>query len=215
MSLSLTLHDILHVPRLSYNLLSVSKLACDQNCQTNFFSTHCVFQDLTSRRMTDNAKQSGGLYFFDDGSESRWQSQQISLCFKFIYVSNNNNNSMLWHLRLGHPSFRYLKHLFPKLFINKDPPLFHCENCEFVKYHHTSFPSQPYKPSKLFTIIYSDVWGPNMISTPSKRDGSSHLQMIILDFARCIYWKKNQKLNKFLKFFYNMVQIQFRLIYKW
>lgn len=200
MSVSLTLQDIFHVPKLSYNLLSVSKLACDQNCQNNFFSTHCVFQDLTSRRMTGSAEQSGGLYFFDDGSESRWQSQQISLYFKSFYVSNNII-IMLWHLRLGHPSFRYLKHLFPKLFANKDPSLFHCENCEFVKYHHTSFPSQPYKPSKPFTIMYNDVWGPNMISTPSKRGGSSHLQMIILDFTGCIHWKKNQKPNKFLKFF--------------
>nr|KYP65820.1 hypothetical protein KK1_012088 [Cajanus cajan] len=34
--------------------------------------------------------------------------------FLNIFVSNNNEDIMLWHFWLGHPSFRYLKHLFPK-----------------------------------------------------------------------------------------------------
>ena len=46
----LTLKDVLHVPHLSYNLLSVSKLTHDHNCQIKFWSSHCKFQDLTSRK---------------------------------------------------------------------------------------------------------------------------------------------------------------------
>lgn len=74
---------------------------------------------------------------------------------------------MLWHLRLGHPSFRYLKHLFPKLFHNKNFSLLKCEACEFAKHHRSQFPIQPYKPSKPFSLIHSDVWGPNRTSTLS------------------------------------------------
>jgi hypothetical protein len=43
--------------------MSVSKLAQDKNCQTNFFHTHRVFQDLNSGKMIDSAKESGGLYY--------------------------------------------------------------------------------------------------------------------------------------------------------
>ena len=38
-----TLNDILHVPNLSCNFLSISKLTCVQNCQANFFPSHCEF----------------------------------------------------------------------------------------------------------------------------------------------------------------------------
>lgn len=74
---------------------------------------------------------------------------------------------MAWHLRLRHPSFRYLKHLFPKIFHNKNFSSFKCEACEFAKHHCSQFSIQPYKQSKSFSIIHSDVWGPNRTSTLS------------------------------------------------
>lgn len=49
-SLLLTLKDVLHIPHLSYNLLLVSKLTGDHNCQINFLSFDCKFQDLTQGR---------------------------------------------------------------------------------------------------------------------------------------------------------------------
>jgi len=42
---------------------------------------------------------------------------------------------MLSHLRLGHPSFKYLKALFPIFFEGKDISSFQCEVCEFAKHH--------------------------------------------------------------------------------
>jgi len=64
---------------------------------------------------------------------------------------------MLWHLRLGHPSFKYLKALFPIFFEGKDISSFQCEVCEFAKHHRNSFPIQAYKPSKPFSIILDDL----------------------------------------------------------
>ena len=42
----LTLHDVLHVPNLFCNLLSISKLTSNLKCQANFFLSRCEFQDL-------------------------------------------------------------------------------------------------------------------------------------------------------------------------
>ena len=39
----LTLKVVLHVPRLSCNLLSVSKITLNQHCHANFFPYHCEF----------------------------------------------------------------------------------------------------------------------------------------------------------------------------
>lgn len=40
---SITLKDILYVPNLSYNLLSISKLTRGLQCQAQFFPSHCEF----------------------------------------------------------------------------------------------------------------------------------------------------------------------------
>lgn len=50
------LHNVLHVPKISCNLLSVSKLTLDQNCQAKFSSSDCHFQYLTTGRMIGNAR---------------------------------------------------------------------------------------------------------------------------------------------------------------
>lgn len=161
-SSSSTLHNVLHVPNLSCNLLSVSQLTQDQNCRAYFLPSHCEFQDLKLGRTIGSAKQSGGLYFHEDGSDLRKQSQRT--CFESISISLDNE-IMLWHFRLGHPNFQYLKYLIPCLFKNQDSSLFQCDICELSKHHRASFPLQPYKSTKPFSVIHNDVWGPSSDNT--------------------------------------------------
>lgn len=80
---------------------------------------------------------------------------------------------MLWHLILGHPSFKFSKSLFPKHFVKQDILTFQCEVYEFSKYHKKSLPKQTYKTLKPFSMIH--------------RDGLSPLWIIILDFIGYIY----------------------------
>ena len=67
MSLSpkITLTCVLHVPKMSCNLLSIKKLTKTSNCSVTFFPNHCVFQDLSSRKMIVSAKERNGLYYLD------------------------------------------------------------------------------------------------------------------------------------------------------
>lgn len=71
--------------------------------------------------MIGDARQVRGLYLFNNGSNFGSQDQQT--CFNSIPISSDSE-FMLWHLRLGHPNFQYLKQLLPKLFMNKLPKLF-------------------------------------------------------------------------------------------
>lgn len=112
-SKTLVLHNVLHVPNLSCNLLSVSKLSQDLKYCVNISSNPCVFQDLALGKLIGNAKEISGLYYFEDGNDLRGQAQKTSTVSSFNF---SDDEVMLWHRRLGHPSFKYLRRLFPTLF---------------------------------------------------------------------------------------------------
>ncbi|XP_072084397.1 uncharacterized protein [Arachis hypogaea] len=60
---SIHLKNVLHVPKLSTNLLSIHKVTKDLNCAATFFHTHYVFQDLATKRTIGIAKEQDGLYY--------------------------------------------------------------------------------------------------------------------------------------------------------
>ena len=61
-----SLHNMLHVPRISYNLLSISKITRELNCKATFLPDSVSFQDLSSGRMIGIARHNRGLYLLDD-----------------------------------------------------------------------------------------------------------------------------------------------------
>ena len=60
---SFPLKNVLHVPNLSNNLLSIHKITQDLNCAVTFSHSHCVFQDLATGKTIGLAKEQGGLYY--------------------------------------------------------------------------------------------------------------------------------------------------------
>ena len=55
------LKNVLHVPKLSANLISIQKLTHDLKCYAIFFPSYCVFQEQGSRRRIGLAKERNGL----------------------------------------------------------------------------------------------------------------------------------------------------------
>ena len=47
----LSLHNVLHVPRILYNLLSISKITRELNCKVTFLLDSVSFQDLSSGKI--------------------------------------------------------------------------------------------------------------------------------------------------------------------
>nr|KYP62605.1 Retrovirus-related Pol polyprotein from transposon TNT 1-94 [Cajanus cajan] len=153
---SIVLKDVLHVPQLANNLISVQKLTKDLNCSVIFFSTHCVFQDLAMGKTILNAKEQSGLYLLesDDQNKTKIMSQQAT--------SETWANSQIWlhHKRLGHPSFNLLKSLFPHLFTKESVESFNCDICQLSKHHRASYPISNKKSTSPFDLIHSDAWRP-------------------------------------------------------
>lgn len=74
---SLPLSFVLHAPKFTLNLLSVSHLTKSLNCSVTFFPSHCVFQDLSSRMMIGKEHEDNGLYILDTSPHSALPVQQI------------------------------------------------------------------------------------------------------------------------------------------
>ncbi|CAL2268192.1 unnamed protein product [Prunus armeniaca] len=136
LSNSLSLSNVLHVPRLSNHLLSISQLTKSLNCFVTFYDTHCVIQDQRTRATIGRGSEKGGLYLLDDlgGYTSSPTVHALQS------ATDSSRDIWLWHKRLGHPSFIYLQKLFHSLLSSVDLPQFKCEICKLAKHHRVSYP---------------------------------------------------------------------------
>ena len=84
MSTKLTLHSVLHVLKLTCNLLSVSKISKDANYHV-FCESHCTFQNQNLGETIGSAKMIGGFYYFDEVSVSHKIAQGLSsVCYPSV-----------------------------------------------------------------------------------------------------------------------------------
>ena len=87
---SLYLKNVLHVPKLSTNLISIHQITKDLNCKVTFFSTHCIFQDQITGRMIGLAKERNGLYYLEDMSGSVDKDNLLSFSYSSENLPPNN-----------------------------------------------------------------------------------------------------------------------------
>ena len=199
----LVLKNVLHVPKLSANLVSIQKLTHDLKCCATFFPSHCVLQEQGSGRRIGLAKERNGLYHLES-------SQKVRSNLPLSFLSSSNKDTIwLYHLRLGHPSFRVLKVMFPHLFQGLDISEFHCDICELAKHTRVSFPISNSRSSLPFHLIHSDIWGPSTIPNVS---GARWFVSLIDDCTR-VTWlfllKQKSDVGIVVPNFHSMVQNQF------
>ena len=84
---------------------------------------------------------------------------------KLSFTISSNSEILLWHKRLGHPSFSYLRRLYPSLIINNEKLVLQCEHCILAKQTHNTYLTHPHTPFKPFYLIHNDIWGPTRISS--------------------------------------------------
>ena len=67
---SLPLSSVLYVSNFSTNLLSIVRITYDLNCSITFFPSHCVFQDLSTKKVIGSGREENGLYFLLPGGDT-------------------------------------------------------------------------------------------------------------------------------------------------
>ncbi|XP_074277197.1 uncharacterized protein LOC141600841 [Silene latifolia] len=97
------LTDVLFVPNLTCNLLSVSQLIAATNCVFSFTNHSCHIQDPSLRTRIGAGELRDGLYFL------RVMGQPTA-----IHAVSAAASFDLWHKRLGHPSNKVV-HLLPQV----------------------------------------------------------------------------------------------------
>jgi hypothetical protein len=199
---TLQLPNTLLVPSLSHKLLSVSQMTSDLNCLVLMYPTFCLIQDILTKEIIGRGTKRGGLYYVEDFSMGRAYHMQHSVGIK-------EKEIWLWHYRLGHPSFTYMKHLFPDLFSQVHHSVFQCETCTLAKSHRVTYPVHLNKKDTPFSLIHSDVWGPSPIhSIPGFR-----WFVFFVDDCTRMTWlyllKHKDEVFSVFKSFHAMVNTQF------
>ncbi|KAJ7954112.1 Retrovirus-related Pol polyprotein from transposon TNT 1-94 [Quillaja saponaria] len=158
---SLTLSYVLHVPKLSMNLLSISTITKELNCTVLFDSSSCVFQELGTEKILGYGKEHNGLYLLENGLEILSKDNTSGQALHSSSTTSSQQELVQWHRRLGHPSFLVLGNMFPNLIKQCTMSNLTCDACEFAKHTRSSYPPQNIKSTSPFVLIHSDVWGPS------------------------------------------------------
>ncbi|RDY01438.1 hypothetical protein CR513_15232, partial [Mucuna pruriens] len=157
---SLSLHNVLHVPKLANNLISIHRLIQDWNCLVTFFRSHCVIQELTIRRTIGVAKEQGGLYYLQDTKVGNNNKEDLPSSQRVTLETWTASQIWLYQKRLGHPPFGLIKTIFPHLFTKESFEFFKCDVCQFSKHYRATFSPSNSKSLEPFDLVHSNVWGP-------------------------------------------------------
>ena len=171
---NITLTNVLFVPKLHCNLISVSQLSDDLNCCVITNSSQCTIQDLHTREVIGTGDRRDGLYFLREDT----MVQVVS-----AVLVNNSSSLELWHSRLGHPSEKVVKWL---PFFNNTPCSLpkDCEVCYRAKQPRSSFPLSENKTTRIFELVHCDLWGPyDKLSSC----GARYFLTIVDDFSRAVW----------------------------
>ena len=153
----LHLNNVLVVPKLKKNLLSVSQLIDDNSCTFEFNKNGFVIKDQTHQILAKGHKK-GSLYALEGGKIE-------------ALATVKEASSEVWHARLGHPNFKFLQILENKKVINVSDWLIKntlCSSCQLGKRCKLSFNKSDSFSKFPLEKIHSDLWGPTPILSSQK-----------------------------------------------
>ncbi|KAL2936002.1 Retrovirus-related Pol polyprotein from transposon RE1 [Bienertia sinuspersici] len=187
----LHLKNVLHVPKLVKNLISVRKFTTDNNVSIEFDPFGFSVKDLQTGSSLVRCNSSGDLYPFFTKSQASGSSPPSA----FAVVSSD-----LWHSRLGHPGNNVLNSLRSSNFIecNKTPS-HACHSCPLGKLIKSPFYDSLNHTTMPFDIIHSDLWTSPILSS----QGHKYYVLFLDDYTNFLWTfplsTKSQVYNLFLK----------------
>ena len=164
------LHDVLYVPGLSYNLLSVTKMT-DKGRKIKFRGSSCEVVDGKNRVIALAIKRGAGLYHL-----------MLTKSPNHTVNTAMESKEFLWHRRFGHIGEASLKmmtseQLVKGLDYDVSKPVGFCESCVMGKTHRNSFPTSGRRRGEApLQIVHSDVCG--KMNTKSLSGGEYFLTLI-------------------------------------
>ncbi|GJX17024.1 retrovirus-related pol polyprotein from transposon TNT 1-94 [Tanacetum coccineum] len=197
---SLKIDNVEHVDNLRFNLLSIGQI-CDNKCRVTF-SKHD--NEITKDgKVIDRGIRKKGLYVMKLGNKPKDQ----------ICLATINENSTLWHRRLGHANMRLIQSLASKELVKNLPKLkfdqHFCDACKIGKQAHASHKAKNIvSTTRCLELLHMDLFGPFAI----RSYGGNHYTLVIVDDYSRYTWTrflkdKTEAFNHF-KIFSKKIQNQ-------
>ncbi|PNX95813.1 retrovirus-related Pol polyprotein from transposon TNT 1-94 [Trifolium pratense] len=200
----ITLHDVLFIPNFHYNLISISKIAQDLDCNFVFTDNVCLIQTKL-QKMIGSGKLIDGLYYLE-GTCFTQSSEKFGKSCNSVAIPK----SALWHFRFGHTSqhrLEQMQQMYPTITINKDD--FCCDVCHLAKQKKLPYTLSNSRATHCLELLHMDIWGP--FSTPTPH-GHRYFLTIVDDFSRftwIVLLKGKFETASKIKDFINLVENQF------
>ena len=172
---NLALRDILHVPNISKNLLSVHKFVSDNDVFVEFHPTVFFVKDRATQKILLLGRSKNGLYPIPFHRPSSSSSTRPAL-------SSVKVSSSRWHQRFGHPSSAVARSIIKsnKLASSIESESLVCDACQRAKSHQLSYSHSTRVSSSPLELVHSDVWGPAIASS----GGFKYYVSFVDDFSR-------------------------------
>ncbi|CAA7023370.1 unnamed protein product [Microthlaspi erraticum] len=201
-SRSLTLSNILCVPHIHKNLISVYRLCNSNKVSVEFFPAHFQVKDLCSGVPLLQGKTNGELY--------EWP-LSTSHVTSFFASSQPKITSTDWHYRLGHPSPPILNKIISSFSLdcsNTSPTTSLCIDCSINKSHKLPFHQTTLKSTRLLEYIFSDVWSSPLLSC----DNYKYYLVLVDHYTRYTWFyplKTKSQVIEVFKPFKSLVETKF------
>lgn len=166
--------NVLYIPELSVNLLSVSQLT-KNGCKVEFTDTGCnIFN--ANKILIANARLLNNMYKLNTASVNA-----------YAVACESKTDIMTWHKRMGHLNLADVKRLESCAegitITNKDVDTV-CIPCCEAKQTRLPFPHSGSRAKALLEIVHTDLCGP--METPSA-GGAKYFITFIDDYSRKVY----------------------------
>jgi GAG-pre-integrase domain len=192
----INLHNILHVPSFTKNLLSLSQLLFDNSLIIDFSSNACFIKDRLTSTPLLQAKLHNGLY-----------SIRLPMSFPPQAFLGAQVSADVWHARLGHPSTSTtLEVLNSNALPCSSKHLSLCQNCCMIKSHKLPFTFNTIFSCAPLEIVHSDLWG----RSPVMFHNGFHYYIIFIDdftrFSWIYFLKTKDKVTNVFTLFKSQVK---------
>lgn len=159
---TLHLNNVLHVPSINKNLISVSKFASDNNAYIQFHPSHFVMKSQDNDQILLQGKlDKAGLYPIHSQSST---TSSLSSRHHSVHsiVTSHNDLYFQWHHRLGHTNLDTMNNVLKSCNMptfNKNKTDF-CISCCLGKSHRLPSQLSQSTYNSPLELIYCDLWGP-------------------------------------------------------
>lgn len=148
----LQLRNVLFTPKISHNLLSVSRFTTDNNVLFEFHPNFCLVKDRCTGKVLLRGIRKGGVYQLD-----------VSSPVPQAYIGERAS-LQAWHARMGHPMMRTVRKVISQFSLPvSNQTISFCSFCHEHRSHKLPFQSSTTVYLNPLDLILSDVWGPSHI----------------------------------------------------